>query len=203
MGSDPYLAPEVCNEIKYDPQPADVWSLAIIFCCMSLRRFPWKAPRLSDKSFKLFCARPDEPQQTQLHAPALPTSKAYQQRPSSSSKSNETMTQAQGSHGHTDEPERNAQNLHPSASSRDGELKGPIRLLRLLPRESRTIIGRMLELDPKKRATIEEIWQDPWVASSQVCRQDEDGTHHKSTNHIHTLEGQVGGSAQSSRKSTK
>jgi serine/threonine protein kinase len=31
VGSDPYLAPEVCTEIHYDPQPADIWSLAIIF----------------------------------------------------------------------------------------------------------------------------------------------------------------------------
>jgi serine/threonine protein kinase len=31
VGSDPYLAPEVCTEIRYDPQPADIWSLAIIF----------------------------------------------------------------------------------------------------------------------------------------------------------------------------
>ncbi|KAF8417983.1 kinase-like domain-containing protein [Tirmania nivea] len=203
VGSDPYLAPEVCNEIKYDPQPADVWSLAIIFCCMSLRRFPWKAPRLSDKSFKLFCTRPDEPQAMQSHVTVLPTSKAHQQRPGSSSKSNDTMTLAQGGQGNTDELEHNAQNYHPAASARDGELKGPIRLLRLLPRESRAIIGRMLELDPKKRATINEMWQDPWVCASQICKQNEDGTVHKSTNHMHTLEGQMGGSTQSSRKSTK
>jgi serine/threonine protein kinase len=31
VGSDPYLAPEVCTEIRYDPQPADIWSLAIIY----------------------------------------------------------------------------------------------------------------------------------------------------------------------------
>lgn len=31
VGSDPYLAPEVCTEIRYHPGPADIWSLAIIF----------------------------------------------------------------------------------------------------------------------------------------------------------------------------
>jgi serine/threonine protein kinase len=31
VGSDPYLAPEVYDERKYDPQPPDIWSLAIIF----------------------------------------------------------------------------------------------------------------------------------------------------------------------------
>lgn len=54
VGSDPYLAPEVCQNTKYDPRPADIWSAAIVFCCMLMRKFPWKAPRLSDSSFKLF-----------------------------------------------------------------------------------------------------------------------------------------------------
>ncbi|OCL11285.1 Pkinase-domain-containing protein, partial [Glonium stellatum] len=60
VGSDPYLAPEVYDLSKYDPQPTDIWSLAIIFCCMTLRRFPWKAPRLSDNSYKLFVSPPND-----------------------------------------------------------------------------------------------------------------------------------------------
>ena len=31
VGSDPYLAPEVCTDIRYLPAPADIWSLAIIY----------------------------------------------------------------------------------------------------------------------------------------------------------------------------
>ncbi|KAF8163221.1 kinase-like domain-containing protein, partial [Crassisporium funariophilum] len=42
VGSDPYLAPEVLNKEPYDPRKTDVWSVAIIFLCMVLRRFPWK-----------------------------------------------------------------------------------------------------------------------------------------------------------------
>lgn len=60
VGSDPYLAPEVLNNEPYDPRKTDVWSLAIIFLCMILRRFPWKIPELSDPSFKAFvAAHPD------------------------------------------------------------------------------------------------------------------------------------------------
>ncbi|AOW00480.1 kinase-like domain-containing protein [Yarrowia lipolytica] len=59
VGSDPYLAPEVCQNVKYDPRPADIWSAAIVFCCMLMRKFPWKAPRLSDSSFKLFLETAD------------------------------------------------------------------------------------------------------------------------------------------------
>lgn len=61
VGSDPYLAPEVLNGDSYDPRKTDVWSVAIIFLCMVLRRFPWKIPDPNtDPSFKAFVtAHPD------------------------------------------------------------------------------------------------------------------------------------------------
>lgn len=67
VGSDPYLAPEVLSQQTYDPRLTDVWSCAIIFLCMILRRFPWKLPDMkSDPSYRLFvtshpelCAAPD------------------------------------------------------------------------------------------------------------------------------------------------
>lgn len=65
VGSDPYLAPEVFMPVSpmgYDPRLADVWSIAIIFCCMVLKRFPWKIPKESDVSFKAFC-EPPQPEQ--------------------------------------------------------------------------------------------------------------------------------------------
>jgi serine/threonine protein kinase len=61
VGSDPYLAPEVLNGQPYDPRKTDVWSVAIIFMCMILRRFPWKIPDpKTDPSFRAFVhAHPD------------------------------------------------------------------------------------------------------------------------------------------------
>ena len=61
VGSDPYLAPEVLVNDSYDPRKSDVWSVAIIFLCMVLRRFPWKIPdSKTDPSFKAFiAAHPD------------------------------------------------------------------------------------------------------------------------------------------------
>lgn len=69
VGSDPYLAPEVIGKKDYDPRLTDVWSVAIIFCCMVLRRFPWKLPDTkSDASYRLYvsshpelCRAPDSP----------------------------------------------------------------------------------------------------------------------------------------------
>lgn len=55
VGSDPYLAPEVLHKDDYDPRLADVWSVAIIFMCMVLRRFPWKIPDMKvDPSYRLY-----------------------------------------------------------------------------------------------------------------------------------------------------
>lgn len=55
VGSDPYLAPEVLSKDHYDPRLTDVWSVAMIFMCMVLRRFPWKLPDVkTDASFRLY-----------------------------------------------------------------------------------------------------------------------------------------------------
>ena len=69
VGSDPYLAPEVLNKDTYDPRLTDVWSVAIIFMCMILRRFPWKIPDFkTDMSYRLYvnthpelCQKPEIP----------------------------------------------------------------------------------------------------------------------------------------------
>lgn len=67
-------------------------------------------------------------------------------------------------------------------------IKGPWRILRLLPRESRHIVHKMLEIDPKKRANMEEILQEPWVADTPICQQFEHGQIIPADNHSHILE---------------
>jgi serine/threonine protein kinase len=61
VGSDPYLTPEVLTDETYNPRKTDVWSVAIIFMCMTLRRFPWTIPDpKTDPSFRVFvAAHPD------------------------------------------------------------------------------------------------------------------------------------------------
>lgn len=75
VGSDPYLAPEVLNKDQYDPRLTDVWSVAIIFMCMILRRFPWKIPDYkTDMSYRLYVnTHPDlcQKQPTKTPAPSV------------------------------------------------------------------------------------------------------------------------------------
>lgn len=66
VGLDPYLSPEVFESVNtdgYDARLADIWSIAIIFCCMLLKRFPWKVPRTADPSYRAFAGlnNQDEP----------------------------------------------------------------------------------------------------------------------------------------------
>lgn len=180
VGSDPYLAPEVYDERKYDPQPADIWSLAIIFCCMSLRRFPWKMPRMTDNSFKLFASPP---------TPGTDM-KRLSDAPVPSKSTNDLDTPARD---YVVSPSNSSTVSASNSSTKDVEkkpevIRGPWRLLRLLPRESRHIIGRMLELDPKIRATMAEVLEDPWVSGTSICRQEVGGKVIRAEGHTHTLE---------------
>jgi serine/threonine protein kinase len=67
-------------------------------------------------------------------------------------------------------------------------IRGPWRILRLLPRESRHIIHRMLDLNPKTRANLDEILVEPWVADTVICQQLENGDVLTAEDHTHVLE---------------
>ncbi|BFZ58497.1 Nitrogen permease reactivator protein [Savitreella phatthalungensis] len=158
VGSDPYLSPETCSQTSYSPEPADIWSCAIIFCCMWLRRFPWKSPRLSDNSFKSFATN-DPRSDERCRMPALAQA------------STETQQTA-------------------NAADQQNPLRGPWRLLRLLPRESRSVIKGMLQMDPAQRFRMHDIVLDDWIQSIDMCYEDKQhGEIHKSGQHNHVLVG--------------
>lgn len=213
VGSDPYLAPEVYDSPKYDPQPVDIWSLAIIFACMSLRRFPWKAPRLTDNSYKLFASAPTPGTPSAEVLPkrasenrAKPTVEiapaAEDPRRSSAPSVNAAGQEPSDHHHHHHHRQKSGSQEESAATGNDqGQqpipgpstskpevVKGPWRLLRLLPRESRAIVGRMLEINPKRRATLEEMMSDPWISNTPVCSQTEGGLVNRAPGHQHTLE---------------
>lgn len=251
VGSDPYLAPEVYDGKRYDPRPTDIWSLAIIFCCMTLRRFPWKHPRISDNSYRLFVAEPTpgtpipdaEPRRfanqrprsaADLRAAAADSRKqsglgigATGHTPghtgtSSTSPHLHHHHHSRHRNGHSEdkihphsEPvtrdnknlkddtkagalsEQSAIQERPSTSAaataqRQEVIRGPWRLLRMLPRETRYVIGRMLKVDPRERATLEEALADEWIRNSEICFQEESGAVVKATDHGHVLEPPTG-----------
>lgn len=107
---------------------------------------------------------------------------------------NEAGSEHQKSHNTEQQPRTEpASRQSTNSSSEQGTIKGPMRLLRLLPRETRHIIGRMLELDPRKRATMDEVLADPWVQNALVCRQEDAGTVFRAPGHSHALQPGGGG----------
>ena len=194
VGSDPYLAPEVYESKEYDAAAVDIWSLAIIYCCMTLRRFPWKLPRLSDNSFKLFAADP-----TPGHEPERLVGPVR-------SHGDHSDSESRHSHSHSRSHSRN----HSTGKAEEGSpatgqgekkevIRGPWRILRLLPRESRKIMWRMLDMNPKTRATMDEILAENWIAEAVICQQVENGEVFLAEDHTHILEPPSSSSAPPSK----
>lgn len=242
VGSDPYLAPEVYDGKKYDPRGVDVWSLAIIFCCMTLRRFPWKQPREEDNSYKLFISeptpgtptvdsglrevyrtprpksthdlpataqenharrgpaslrdfsparRPDDQRHHSRHASgASENIKLYprSEPATKEGKENDTRTPSSAVSGNRIAHQKQASTSGAANGQKQEVIKGPWRLLRVLPRETRLLIGRMLKVDPRERATLDDLLADEWVKSCLVCQQEESGDIINAPNHTHVLE---------------
>lgn len=162
VGSDPYLAPEVCVFNKYDPRPVDIWSAAIIYCSMLLKKFPWKVPKLSDNSFKLFASRGD----------FVPLTEVLKETPllraeNSANKENaplllQTKLESEGKLGG---PKATTSNGLPHTSTEIGAG----RLLLALPEDCRSLISKMVELAPACRISIEDCFKDEWLKSVDMC----------------------------------
>lgn len=162
---------------------------------MTLRRFPWKQPRIVDNSYKLFVSPP---------TPGTPVPDSKPRRASEmplagggNDSDHRRPSEPQASHSQHQESTDSHANDHRGSTAGSGDkqevIKGPWRLLRILPRESRHIIGRMLKVDPSERASMDEVLEDEWVLSSRVCSQDMSGQVHRADGHQHTLEAGSGG----------
>ncbi|KAL5594592.1 hypothetical protein BROUX41_001512 [Berkeleyomyces rouxiae] len=220
VGSDPYLAPEVYDDKLYDPRAVDIWSLGIIYCCMTLRRFPWKVPRLSDNSYKLYASEPTPGHDPhKMMAPMSPTvgtpggldsgdyfsshhGKNHHHRnhhgessvPGTPRSNPASPGPREARHGGPKSPTvadltgQNSSTPGAQPTEKKEVIKGPWRILRLLPNESRKVIYGMLTIDPSKRMTMDQIIADDWVANTVICQQLPKAEVIKATDHTHTLE---------------
>lgn len=241
VGSDPYLAPEVLrNTNLYNPQPVDLWSIAIIYCCMTLKRFPWKIPNPeTDNSFKLYSMTDDnwhdyylsnechklllqqrklkniivrlnkkkkimaeeeeaakqedeevDPKKlksleaveilseeqvqdvlNQLKEIDLKLEEYENKKTEMKAKFNE-MKKLDPASAHEEESDDHSHADSLSSKKKQPhhkQIHGPYRLMRLLPHAARPIIHKMLQIDPRKRASLEDILQDEWIKEIKCC----------------------------------
>lgn len=164
---------------------------------------------MTDNSFKLFASPPspgtditklsDDHAHTHAHGQGSSKSTsdlstpARDAVPNSTPVSKETTPNTEGTvekatEQNTPKSSTTGENGEKKPDAKPEIIKGPWRLLRLLPRESRHIIGCMLELDPRKRAGMEQILADPWVTDTNICQEEEGGHIIRAPGHTHTLE---------------
>lgn len=182
VGSDPYLAPEVFAPLNfgYDPRLVDVWLVAIIYFCMVLKRFPWKVPKLTDASYRLFAELEGDSAASEAPSDsAAPRAAPSADDPGGLVAGVNKMLNING-----DTPQIKVELANGGAASagagagdtgaRLSKARGPDRLLRILPSASRPLIRGMLAIDPQKRLLIEDVVRDPFFASIQMCTQQGD-----------------------------
>jgi serine/threonine protein kinase len=177
------MAPEILLHSPYDPQKADVWSLAIIYCCMILGRFPWKAPALYDEAFRLFATARSRISHAErgmgrrlTELPLLPASNLAAVAPCDSEACNtDTLSMINIS------PDE-AANM--KATEIDSE---PCLLLRQLPIESRTVIRKMFLLNADNRPTLEQIGSYHWIQLGRLFSPEDGGAMHYGFRHEHVL----------------
>lgn len=182
VGSDPYISPEVLTSNinnKYDPRLLDIWSLGIIFCCMILKRFPWKLPdKKIDKNFNLF---------QQLDN----INHDYYK----SAKNHELLINMRNNGSSIDEIKKKQLEFAKSDPKNNSNvkntesIKGPYRLFRLLPHSTRPILSKILSIDTKSRANIDMIKNDSWFKSINVCVEMDvsSGAVKRASGHHHTI----------------
>ena len=188
VGSDPYLAPEVLSAGSYEPRKTDVWSIAVI---LILRRFPWEIPDpKTDVNYQDFVhAHPEltikPPQRTQLPTPLATTPPGQNSGGSSvdNTLANTTaMTNTASSTGGSIETNRTVG----SSSGRSAELASIKKtvlgssslavsgsaaiVFRLLPRETRACIKRMMHIEPTGRCTLSDLLVGTGKVDVLMCK---------------------------------
>ena len=165
------MAPEILLHSPYDPQKADIWSLAIMYCCMILGRFPWKAAALRDETFRLFATT----RSRNSHAERGMGRRATE--PSLPQASNlVAVAPCDLEACNTDTLSMININLDEAANMKATEVDSePCRLLRQLPIESRTVIRKMFLLNADGRPTLEQIRSYPWIQLGQLCPPEDGG----------------------------
>ncbi|KAG7191581.1 uncharacterized protein KQ657_002974 [Scheffersomyces spartinae] len=205
VGSDPYLSPEVFepSNFGYDPRLVDVWSIAIIYCCLVIRRFPWKIPKWSDPSYSSFAsAEPpyDKGSESEATVPTIKSGVAtpvetkpniqlseLEQRIPKLTINNEANTldksiddkEVSQEPPQINLPEPNldlddqapTQAVIPQKKRHRRKLTGREKLLRLLPRNSRSLIDKMLAVNPEDRYTMDQVIVHPYVQEITECQE--------------------------------
>ncbi|KAK1224947.1 hypothetical protein PQX77_001040 [Marasmius sp. AFHP31] len=151
-GSEPYIAPEQFLGKPYDARLVDIWACGIVYYCLHFSELPWRAAQSSDSLYAAY-----------VTACATSPSTTTSSNTSSGTPSNPTSN-----------PSSSASSTHSSASN---HANYPPTISNLSPRACRSLIRRMLEPNPKERATIEDVMKHPWMKEIEICWESDKAKH--------------------------
>ena len=183
VGCLPYMAPEMLLQSPYDAQKVDVWSLAIIYCCMIVGRFPWKVAALADEAFRDFATstRPN------IHAERGMGRNATAPASLQISETVEVASCDLKPQATAAVPMVSVTPVKAADTRATESVQATCRLLTHLPSQSRELIRDMLVVNAQRRPTLERIGGYAWMQQSQTFSQDGGVTCHYGSYHEHVL----------------
>ncbi|KAK7064912.1 Pkinase-domain-containing protein [Favolaschia claudopus] len=184
-GSEPYIAPEQFLGKPYDARLVDIWACGIVYYCLHFQELPWRAAQPSDQLYAAYAAAAAATPPPPLAAAPSATSSVIS---NGHGHTNGTTSSASSTSSAPHSPiptstNANAASPNPSTTSphpapivvdRDrhqtsSTLVFPPTISNLSPRACRPLIRKMLEPDPKMRASIEEVLGCAWMKGVEVC----------------------------------
>lgn len=169
-GSEPYIAPEQFLGKPYDARLVDIWACGIVYYCLHFQEMPWRVAQTSDALYATYAQACTSHPLKDAHSQVVKDTHSVSSATTHSSRD------------HTKEPHTSTSSLSSSRErererEREKEMFYPATISNLSPRACRSLIRRMLEPDPKKRTSIEEVMTHSWVVGIEVCHSMEEPKH--------------------------
>ncbi|KAF7340305.1 Pkinase-domain-containing protein [Mycena venus] len=179
-GSEPYIAPEQFLGKPYDARLVDIWACGIVYYCLHFQELPWRAAQSSDQLYAAYAAAAAATPPPPLTA-APPSTATNGHAANGSAPASATSTPS-SSTLHTGTTTTQTHTVDRDRHGTNSTLQFPPTISNLSPRACRPLIRKMLEPDPKLRASIDEVLGCAWVKGVEVCWEVGDRAKHMHVN---------------------
>jgi serine/threonine protein kinase len=152
------MAPEVLSRKWYNPQVADIWSLAIIYCCMIMGKFPWMVAQCSDDAFAHFASL----QSLQSRTDQVPSDLTVRSCEAVTITTQKIATKSSASIICTITETKDGHDDTKTSRGRPEAWGG-------LSQGSWEAISSLLQIDCHHRGDLQQLTGSPWFKQIQVC----------------------------------
>lgn len=152
------MAPEVLSRKWYNPKAADIWSLAIIYYCMVMRKFPWMVAQYSNNAFARFASW----QSLQSRTDQVLSDLTVESRETITFTAQKVATKSSASIICTIIETKDGHDKAKTARGRPEAWGG-------LSQGSWEAISSLLQIDCRRRGDLQQLTGSSWFKQIQVC----------------------------------